>query len=55
MSAWDALTRKSDLCEVEARASDAPDLPGAEGLKADCSCVIEGRARPQDGHIIRPA
>lgn len=28
---------------------------GAEGLKAAYSDVIEGRARPQDGHIIRPA
>jgi hypothetical protein len=28
---------------------------GAEGLKTAYSDVIEGRARPQDGHIIRPA
>jgi hypothetical protein len=28
---------------------------GQEGLKAAYSDVIEGRARPQDGHIIRPA
>jgi NADPH:quinone reductase-like Zn-dependent oxidoreductase len=28
---------------------------GAEGLKTAYSDAIEGRARPQDGHIIRPA
>lgn len=28
---------------------------GAEGLKAAYSAVIEGRVRPQDGHIIQPA